>query len=68
MWAWAIEVKASSNVGASDLRGFTSFSEVYKKPHKKLVLCIGGARRKIGDVSIMPWHDGFDLIFKKSAP
>lgn len=33
---WAIEVKASQNVGKNDLRGFESFSRFYKKPHKKV--------------------------------
>ena len=52
---YAIEVKASRNVGKSDLRGFQSFKEFYKKPHKSYVAYLGNHLQKIDEVTIFPW-------------
>lgn len=52
---YAIEVKASKNIGKSDLRGFQSFKEFYKKPHKSYVAYLGNYEEKIDEVTIFPW-------------
>jgi uncharacterized protein len=54
---WAIEAKASRNVGRDDLRGFRSFAEFYKKPHRKVVAHMGSTASRIDDVDILPWQE-----------
>ncbi|MCG3203429.1 MAG: hypothetical protein KCHDKBKB_00087 [Elusimicrobia bacterium] len=56
---YAIEVKASKNVGSSDLRGFESFADYYGKKFEAFVLYLGDSSRKIGKVQIMPWQQFF---------
>lgn len=53
---FAIEVKASKNVGKSDLRGFKSFEEYYNKPHKKLIVYLGNKAKVINNVTVLPWQ------------
>ena len=52
---YAIEVKASKNIGVSDLRGFQSFKEFFKKSHKSYVAYLGNYAKKINDITILPW-------------
>ena len=52
---YAIEVKALRNIGKSDLRGFQSFKEFYKKPHKSYMVYLGNYEKKIDDITIVPW-------------
>jgi len=52
----AVEVKASSNVGRSDLRGLKSFSEFYGKPHRSVVSTLGRTARVLDRVEILPWQ------------
>ncbi len=55
---WAIEVKASSNVGLSDLRGLKSFQEfVGRKRIHARVATSGTVRREIQGVQILPWQE-----------
>lgn len=54
---WAIELKASTNVGTSDLRGFASFQKFYNKPHHRCVAYMGTVRKRIEDVEIYPWQE-----------
>jgi predicted AAA+ superfamily ATPase len=54
---WAIELKASQNVGTSDLRGFASFERFYNKPHRQCVAYMGTAKKKINSVEIFPWQE-----------
>ena len=54
---FAIEIKASRQVGKSDLRGFESFQEYYKKPHRRLVAYLGESRKLIKGVEIFPWQE-----------
>lgn len=55
---WAIEVKASRNVGSSDLRGLRAFADWYGKPHVAMVLYLGQTRRRIEGVDVLPWQEG----------
>ncbi len=59
---FAIESKASRNVGKSDLRGLESFAEYYGKPHRAMLFYLGAHRRKIGRVEISPWQEGLKEI------
>lgn len=56
---WALEVKASRNVGANDLRGLRAFADWYGKPHRAMVLCFGDVPRRIDGVDVLPWQEGF---------
>lgn len=56
---YAIEIKASSNVGKSDLFGFNSFKNYYQKPHKQYIAYLGNNIKKIDDVIIFPWKEMF---------
>lgn len=51
---FAIEIKASKNIGKSDLNGLKSFSEVSNNKPIKMVIYLGDYSRKIEDVSILP--------------
>lgn len=50
---FAIEIKASSNIGKSDLKGLESFSEVSENKPVKIIVYTGEQSRKMGDISIM---------------
>lgn len=59
---FAIEIKASTNVGKADLRGLNSFSEISERKPIKMVIYAGEYPRKIDDVSILPLNHGIKLI------
>jgi len=52
---WAIELKASRNVGVSDLTGLNSFAEYFGAKHEAVVAYLGTTARKIGNVHVLPW-------------
>ena len=52
----AIEVKASTNIGASDLRGFDSFSDYFGKKHRQVIAYLGTVPKKINSVDVLPWQ------------
>lgn len=54
---WAIEAKASTNVGTNDIRGLSSFAEFYSKPHRAIIAYLGNTPQKIGAVDILPWQE-----------
>ena len=54
---WAIEAKASRNVGKEDFKGFRSFSDFYTKPHRKAVAYMGSVKTTIDGIEILPWQD-----------
>ena len=53
---FAIEAKASLNIGKSDLRGFKSFTEYYGKKHKQYIAYLGNEPRMIDGIKILPWQ------------
>lgn len=55
---WAVEVKASRNVGESDLRGLRAFAEFAGRRARSLVLYLGEPSRRIGGVDVLPWQHG----------
>ncbi len=52
----AVEVKASTTIGSSDLRGFRSFAEYYAKPHRAVIAYLGNTRKVIHGVDVFPWQ------------
>jgi len=64
---FAIEVKASSNIGVSDLSGLESFGGFYGKSCHKIILYTGSRRRRLRDVEIFPWMEFFrDILMAKA--
>ncbi len=55
---WAIEAKASRNVGKSDLRGLRAFAAFHGKQHQALVLHLGAEPRRIDGIDVLPWQQG----------
>jgi len=53
---WAIEAKASRQIGPNDLRGLKSFQEFYKKPHQAAIAYLGEAEKMIDGISVLPWQ------------
>ena len=54
---FAIEVKASKNIGLNDLNGFKSFHKFYAKPHTAMIAYTGQVSKKIENVWILPWQE-----------
>lgn len=53
----AVEAKASSHVGRSDLRGFRSFAEYYGKKHRACLVTLGTHRKMVEGVEVLPWQE-----------
>lgn len=51
---WAIEVKASLDVGPNDFRGFASFGDYCSKPFRSVVVYAGEHPRKVRGVDVLP--------------
>lgn len=49
---FAVEVKASKNIGITDLRGLKSFSEFYNKKHQSFVVYMGDLEQEIDGVHV----------------
>jgi len=60
---WAVEIKATKNIGPSDFTGLNSFSSFYKKPHRKMIIYRGNVEKNIRDVPVVPVSRGLELIF-----
>ncbi len=50
---WAIEIKASRNVDARDLKGLAAFAE----QARRIVVFLGARRQRIDDVEVVPVED-----------
>jgi hypothetical protein len=55
---WALELKASRNVGTSDLRGMRAFADFHGKSHTPIVLYLGDVRRRVEGIDVLPWQEG----------
>ncbi len=53
---WAIELKASKNVGANDLRGLKNFADYHGKHHQNAIAYLGETKRVIDGIPILPWQ------------
>lgn len=52
----ALEAKASTQVARHDLRGFHSFAEYYRGKHRKVIVYLGQASKKIDQIEVLPWQ------------
>lgn len=59
---FALEVKASRNVGATDLRGFESFRSFYGKKFQPIVAYLGTQAKSIEGVPVLPWMDALSEL------
>jgi predicted AAA+ superfamily ATPase len=59
---FAVEVKASKNIGKHDLKGLKSFETFYKKKHKPLIVYLGGDKMEIEDIPILGLEDSLDFL------
>ncbi|MGE0173367.1 MAG: ATP-binding protein [Oligoflexales bacterium] len=53
---WAVEAKASKNVGPDDLRGLRSFREFFGKSCRCAVAYLGSVEKSIDGVVVLPWQ------------
>ena len=53
---WAVELKASIQVGKNDLRGLTNFSHFYRRAHRSVIAYLGNVERTIEGIDVMPWQ------------
>lgn len=60
---WAIEVKASKNVGKNDLSGLKSFGDFIGKPCRRVVIYLGSVEKEIEGVWITPLSNFLSQIF-----
>ncbi len=61
---FAIEIKASKNIGNSDLRGLKHFGDYIGKRHRPLVLYLGEHKKNINGIEITPWQEGLREIYR----
>jgi predicted AAA+ superfamily ATPase len=54
---WAIEAKASKNIGREDISGLRSFADFYKKPHRAVITYMGSHAKVIDGIEILPWQE-----------
>lgn len=54
---WAVECKASRNVGPTDLRGLASFREFAGKKHRPLIAYLGDQPKVVGGIEVLPWQE-----------
>ncbi len=60
---FAIEAKASRNIGASDLRGFESFKDVCRRKFGSMIVTTGGLEKEIRGVRVAPLDVALKSIF-----
>jgi uncharacterized protein len=61
---YAIEVKATTNIGGHDLRGLKSFTDfIGKKPKNSIIIYLGTENLNIDGVEAMPLHTAIQKIF-----
>ncbi len=64
---FALELKASKNVGPSDLLGFESFKSVCKKKFTPIVATLGSHAKVVGGVPVLPWNEALSELGLKSS-
>ena len=58
----ALEVKATRNIGASDLSGLASFAKFFGRPHRAIIAYQGQERLEIGGVEVWPWQKALENL------
>jgi uncharacterized protein len=61
---YAIEVKATKNIGSHDLRGLKSFSDFTGKKTKLLVIYMGDKSQNFEGIKVMPIFEMIQEIFR----
>lgn len=59
---WAIELKSSADIKKIDIRGFQSFAEYYRKPHRQCVAYLGTIQKEINGIPVVPWMQVLELL------
>lgn len=59
---YAIEVKSSDHLEASDVSALNSFKSYYKQKHSAFIFHLGTKRRKLDGVWCLPWQEGLREI------
>lgn len=59
---WAIELKASRDVGKNDLKGFRSFREFYGKKYEAIVAYMGDVEKVIEGTMVLPWQKALERM------
>jgi predicted AAA+ superfamily ATPase len=59
---FAIEVKASRNVGRNDLRGLASFKDFYGKKHKPMIIYLGADDQLLEGVPVLSLASGLAML------
>lgn len=61
---YALEIKASKNIGSTDLNGLKSFADFYGKKHEAIVLYMDQNERSMKDgIRALHWQQGLREIF-----
>ncbi len=58
---FAIEIKSGTNIDGRELKGLKSFKELIPKA-KLLCVSLVERRRVVGDVTIVPWQEIFEIL------
>lgn len=58
----ALEIKATKNIGASDLTGLTSFARFYGKAHRALIAYQGHEILQVDGVEVWPWQKALENL------
>lgn len=59
---FAVEVKASRQIGPHDLRGLKSFSDFYGKKHRSLVVYLGEESQEYDGIQIRPLLEALKIL------
>ena len=59
---YAVEVKATKNIGVHDLRGLKSFSEFYGKKHRSIIVYLGERELEIDGIQCLPFVKAMEII------
>ena len=58
----ALEIKATRNIGASDLTGLASFARFYGKPHRAIIAYQGHEKLEVEGVEVWPWQKALEEL------
>lgn len=62
---WALELKASENIGRNDLKGLKKFESLFPGHAKPAVLYCGKNKKVIDGITIYPWNEWFLEVCSK---
>ena len=59
---FAVEVKATKNIGKSDLRGLKSFSDFFGKDHKSMIVYLGEDELNLEGIDVYPFTKALQVL------